>query len=80
MAVSKTINKTIEHIMEKIVNFLQVNLVNMVREPVSRAVSNFYFVRNPRRWQGREVSWVLLCKFNSGRAPVLVITLLPGGP
>ena len=58
MAVSETTNKTIWHIMEKMVNFLQVNLINMVREPVSRAVSNFYFVRNPRRWQGREVSWV----------------------
>ena len=34
---------------------LEVNLVNMVREPVDRMVSNYYFVRNPRRWEGREV-------------------------
>ena len=28
---------------------LRVDLVNMVREPVARVVSNFYFVRNPSR-------------------------------
>ena len=43
----------------------QVNLINMVRDPVSRVVSNFYFVRNPRRWQGREVD--LLWHFFSKR-------------
>ena len=44
----------------------QVNLINMVRDPVSRVVSNFYFVRNPRRWQGREVD--LLWHFFSKRS------------
>ena len=29
---------------------LRVDLVNMVREPVARVVSNFYFVRNPSRY------------------------------
>jgi hypothetical protein len=35
---------------------LRVNMINMVREPVDRLVSNFHFVRNPRRWAGREVA------------------------
>ena len=32
------------------------NFINMVRHPVDRIISNFYFVRNPSRWIGREVS------------------------
>jgi len=34
----------------------KVNLINMVRNPMERIVSNFYFVRNPSRWRGRETA------------------------
>lgn len=34
----------------------KVNLVNMVRNPMERILSNFYFVRNPSRWRGRETA------------------------
>ena len=33
-----------------------IDLINMVRDPVERIISNFHFVRNPSRWIGREVS------------------------
>ena len=32
---------------------LQVNLVNMVREPVDRIVSQFYYLRSNKRWSWR---------------------------
>lgn len=38
----------------------QVNLINMVRHPVDRMVSNFYFVRNPSRWVAREVGQAMI--------------------
>ena len=34
----------------------RVNLINLLRDPVERIISNFHFVRNPSRWIGREVS------------------------
>ena len=34
---------------------LPVNLMNMVRDPVDRVVSHFYFVRSAKRWINREV-------------------------
>ena len=32
---------------------LRIDLVNMVREPVSRIVSMFYYLRSKERWRGR---------------------------
>ena len=32
----------------------------MVRHPVDRMVSNFYFVRNPSRWVAREVGLAII--------------------
>ena len=31
----------------------RVNLMNLVREPVSRIISQFYHLRSPSRWSGR---------------------------
>jgi len=42
---------------------LSLNLINMVRDPVERIISNFFYVRSPARWNQREVSpaqsWIL---------------------
>ena len=54
--------------------------MNMVRDPVSRAVSNFYFVRNPRRWQGREVilrvTHIVVCNFHVTVIWIMTITMV----
>ena len=34
---------------------LEVDFINMVRNPIERVASNFYFARNPSRWKQREV-------------------------
>ena len=31
----------------------EVNLVNLVREPVSRMISQYYYLRSPSRWSWR---------------------------
>ena len=32
---------------------MSVNMMNMVREPVARLISQYYYLRSPKRWAGR---------------------------
>ena len=36
------------------INQVQPTLINMVREPVERHISSFYYLRSQKRWKGKK--------------------------